>query len=153
MTARPPSLNCAGRSRSGVAAEPGGTGSVHAGVRRRLLLLTLLLPAPALAAGQRRRALPLPLPPPPPPPPLPDIDAPPSASGRPGLQPAPVPSRNLAPPRSETEPHPRMYLGVPEQPDPSQGLNVTRNSNPVDAAIARESRFPAPGVSIRLPFR
>ena len=124
--------------------------------------LAALLTAPANAAEPQPRQKPAPRRKKAPaaatkaPPRIPDIDGPPpSASLRPGLEPAPVPNTNPQRPMADRAPQPKLELGVPTPPSPYEGQTFSATDPSPDRRPAQSGgglRLPSPGATVRLPF-
>jgi len=121
--------------------------------RRRALLaafalLSALPPAGAQEAApapRRRAQRPLPLPPAPVPPPELALGAPPTP---PGFEPAPVPNRDLEPPRVAQHDGPSLSPSIIQRRLPGRGQAAEGSPS-----LTEERLFdPAPGARLRVPF-
>jgi hypothetical protein len=110
--------------------------------------------APAAAGRTRRPAEAAAAPAPQPRGAAPALDPPPARPVQRGWAAAPVPARNVQPPRGDMVPQPDLAFGVPG-PREFGSSATTRGSDPSpDAreAADRASALPAPGFMLRLPF-
>ncbi len=84
---------------------------------------------------------------------IPNIDGPPPPSRTPGLEPAPVPSRNLSLPPSDNMPRPSVALGIPTPAPIQQGQSFFEGDPSPDRRPTTSGlRLPSPGATLRLPF-